>query len=505
MDAFLQQARSLWIRWLALSLPRKMSWALGVGACFTFAGLIYWATQPEYRVLYSGLSAEEAGAITTKLQSRAIPYKLTAGGSTILVPFDQALQVHIDLTSDGTPGSSKLGKGLDLFDQPMIGATPFNQHVNFLRAQQSELARTIMQIDPVVYTRVHIVKPEPSPFIRDQKPTTASVMVKLRPGATLNRTTVAGIVALVAGSVEGLTRDNVRIIDASGRLLSDQRDPDSGMIGSVMEQRKEVEQYLASEAEKMLAHVMGPGRAIVRVTVDMNTKHFREKKEIINAEGRVTKTEKTTVNKTNSNAAGKSGPVGSTSNLGRGGPASSGGGGVNSTQETQQSDYDYPRTFQEIDNKHGSIERLTVAAFVDPSTMNGDQPMTVAEVTEIIKKAVGFKADRDEIQVNSVKMPTLAPVEFPVEDNITAQRWQTVLSIVRYVSMGMVALCAFPIIWALFRRRIAPPTPATAPSAAPQVDKMKRLSEALERNPEGLAKVLTQWIERSETADRKAA
>src|SRR5581483_6329208 len=125
------------------------------------------------------------GAITSKLQAKSINFKLASSGTTILVPADQAMQVHLDLTNDGTPGSSKLGKGFDLFDQPMLSATPFNQHVNFVRAQQTELARTIMQIDPIVFARVHIVRPEPSPFIREQKQTTASVMVKLRPGATL--------------------------------------------------------------------------------------------------------------------------------------------------------------------------------------------------------------------------------------------------------------------------------------------------------------------------------
>ena len=104
-------------------------------------------------------------------KAKAVPFKLAAGGTTILVPADQAMQVHLDLTAEGVAGSAKIGKGFDLFDQPMIGATPFNQHVNFLRAQQSSWRETIMQIDPIVFARVHIVRPEPSPFLREKNPT----------------------------------------------------------------------------------------------------------------------------------------------------------------------------------------------------------------------------------------------------------------------------------------------------------------------------------------------
>src|SRR5262249_42757446 len=148
--------------------------------------------------------------------------------------------------------------------------TPFTEHVNYLRALQAELARTIMQIDPVTAARVHIVRPDPSPFIREQKPTTASVMLRLRPGSTLSRNIAAGIVSLVSRSVEGLTPDNVTLVDANGRLLSDPHAAEGGSMGPQMEYRRELETYLATKAEGMLAQVLGAGRAVVRVTADIN-------------------------------------------------------------------------------------------------------------------------------------------------------------------------------------------------------------------------------------------
>jgi flagellar M-ring protein FliF len=373
----------------------------------------------------------------------------------------------------------------------MIGATPFTQSVNFQRAQQAELAKTIMQIEPIAFARVHIVRPDPSPFVREQKPTTAGVMLKLRPGATLNRNTVDGIAALIAGSVEGLTKDNVKITDSTGRLLSKHADPDSGGLGSFVDQKRDVEQYLAGEAERMLTSVLGAGRAVVVVRVDLDNKSVRERKETFNVEGRVQKSEKTTVSKVSGSSASKGGPAGSASNLGKSGGSNV---GTISSQETNAAEYDYPRIVQEWQHKHGSIDRLTVAAFVDIEGSNTSMPL--GEVKEMIKKAVGFKTDRDEIQVTQVKMPT-GPGEGMDEEWASHQRMQTILSVVRNVSIGMVALCVVPIGWVLLRRRRT--------TAQPEPAKLQRISQELDRDPEALAKILTLWIDRSETPQKKAA
>ncbi len=492
----MKQLGDLLNRWQAMGRGRKILWLLVGGSCLSLALFVWWVSQPEYRVLYSDLSAEESGAITSKLQSKGVSYKLAAGGSTILVAADQVMQVHVDLTSEGTPGSSKIGKGLDLFDQSSFGSTSFNQHVNFLRAQQSELARTIMQIDPIVFARVHIVMPEKSPFLREQKATTASVLVKLRPGANLNHSVVDGIAALVAGSIEGMTRENVRIIDSSGRLLSDRGDPETGMMGSVIDQRKEIEQYLAGEAERMLEHVLGEGKAIVRVTAELNPKLMREKREMIIAEGRVAKTEKTTLKKSTGDAPGK-GVAGAGSNTGRAGSSAG-----SKTEETQQSDYEYPRTFQEWQQKQASIDRLTIAAFVDLGA--DEKTISMEDIGKTIKQAVGFKPDRDDIQITQVKMPTATNDAFEKEW-AAYQQWQMILAVIRHASIGMIALCAVPLVWVLLRRRAAAAPPAVEPSGeAPDILKFRTVSAEFDHNPEALARVLSRWLERAE-ADQKAA
>ena len=497
-----RQLGELWNRWQSMGRGRKILWLVVGGSCLALATFIWWVSQPEYRVLYSGLSAEESGAITGKLTGKGVAYKLAAGGSTILVAADQVMQVHVDLTTEGTPGSSKIGKGLDLFDQSSFGSTSFNQHVNFLRAQQAELARTIMQIDPIVFARVHIVFPEKSPFIREQKPTTASVLVKLRPGATLNHSIVAGVASLVAGSVEGLSMESVRIIDSSGRLLSDRGDSETGMMGSIIEQ-KEIEQYLAGEAEHMLESVLGAGKAIVRVTVEFNPKQLHEKKEMIIADGRVAKTEKTTSKKTPGESTGRGGAAGAGSNLGKPMGGSAGSNGAK-TEETQQSDYEYPRTFQEWQQKHPSIDRMTIAAFVDLGGLD-EKTISMKDIEETIKKAVGFKTERDGIQITQVKMPTKTNDQFEKEW-ASYQQMQTILAVIRNASIGLMALCAVPLVWVLLRRRAAGAQTTAEPSSEPPATlKLRTLSAELERNPEALANILSRWLERAESAEQKAA
>src|SRR5579884_2125 len=204
--------------WRGMSLWRRIGLTTLTAACIAaIIGVGIWASQPDYRVLYSGLSAEDAGAITAKLQTQGVAFRLSAGGTTIQVPAEQVQQLRLDLAVEGLPSHS--GKGFEIFDDAPLGMTPFMQQVNYSRALQAELSRTIMQLDPVAQARVHIVRPDPTPFIRDQKPTTASVMLKLKPGATLSHAMANGIVALVARSVEGLTPDNITLVDTNGHVL----------------------------------------------------------------------------------------------------------------------------------------------------------------------------------------------------------------------------------------------------------------------------------------------
>src|SRR5262245_57912820 len=222
MQRLLRQQQDIW---KGMSTARRVVVA-GVGLLFlaVLAGVSYYAQQADYRALFSGLPVEEVGALTAKLDSRGITYRLAAGGPTILVPADQVQQARVSLAAEGLP--SRGGKGFELFDESPLGMTPFVQNLNYSRALQAELARSIMQIEPVSFAKVLIVRPEQSPFLREQKPATASVVLQLKPGTALTRGVAASITALVSRSVEGLSPENVALVDSKGRTLSEQRGPD---------------------------------------------------------------------------------------------------------------------------------------------------------------------------------------------------------------------------------------------------------------------------------------
>jgi len=491
------QLRENFLRiWQGLSVARRITLA-ALAAVFLLAviALVYWAMQPEYRVLYSGLTLEDSGAITARLQAQNIPYRLENQGTTILVPVNHHQQALVDLARAGLPAHG--GKSFDdLFDNSTpFGLTPFLQQINYTRALQTELARTIMQLEPVAYARVHISRPEPSPFIRERKPVTASVMLRLKPGRTLPRSTAAAITALVSRSVEGLSPENVTLVDHNGRLLSEPVG-EAGLAGGLLERKREYEAYLASEAERMLAAVLGPGKAIVRVTVEFNTQSMTEKTETYNLDQKPIRRSETVNEKSSGSSGVARGVVGTSSNLGR---AGAGAGQTSAEQrETETTEY-YPPPKTEITRVQaaGQIERLTVAVMVDLSGQSsGKPPIQLADVQEIVKQAVGFKAGRDEIKVSEARLQPAETIP-PDTDLAEAQKWERYLALAKQLALPLAGLAGLAFAWMLLRslRTAAPAAPTQTPA----------LSELAQKNPELLARVIARWLESSPSSPAASA
>jgi len=515
MNSFGNFGQQLKQVWEGMSPKRRafMATVFVVGISVVL-GVGYFASRTDYQVLFSGLAPEDAAAVTGKLQSKSIPYRLDAGGTTILIPADKVSLARIELAAEGMP--SKGGKGLEIFDEPSLGATPFTQQVNYIRAIQSELARTIMQVEPITFARVHIVRPESTPFIRERKPATASIVLRFRPGTTLSRTVAQGIAALVSRSVEGLARENVTIVDTNGRTLSDEVDPDTGPVTSHLEHRQKLENHLSTRAEMMLAKVVGPGRAIVRVSAEVNFQRIREKKETYDADSKVPKKETILSTKSTGGpgnkggggggAAGTGGNVGKEKNLG--------GGGSSSSEEKVETEFGYSKTIKELEDNNGSIERLTVATLIDLSSVEAGG-MDIKQAEEIVKQAVGFKVGRDEIKISNVPLKTIIDEPIPEPENTSEQTWQNVLTLVRYVSLGLAALAALSIGFMVYKsrqNRIAAEA-AKADEAAKAAealrlaeanDPLRSLSLAAEQNPDVLVAILDRWLQTPE-APRQAA
>ncbi|MGQ9581637.1 MAG: flagellar basal-body MS-ring/collar protein FliF, partial [Armatimonadota bacterium] len=259
--------------WKELSPAQRLVVAAFASLAFTSVVLIGMAlSRPRMAVLFSGLTSEDAGAIAQKLAEQKIPYRLSADGTTIEVPANKVYDVRLQLATQGLPQGGTVG--FELFDKSNFGMTEFAERLNYQRALQGELQRTIKQLAPVVDARVHIVMPEEKLYTSEQNPVTASVVLRLRRDRPLSDGQVGGIVHLVSSAVEGLKPSNITVIDTEGNVLSEAVTL-AGSGGQLLTaaQTKLKRQYeieLAANLQGMLARIVGPDKAVVRVSAELN-------------------------------------------------------------------------------------------------------------------------------------------------------------------------------------------------------------------------------------------
>ena len=224
---------------------RRRNLLIGAGLILSllfFGSLIYWNSKPEFQVLFSNLSQEDAGEMVNKLKEKKIPFQLSSNGSSILVPREQVYDVRLTLAAEGLPKGG--GVGFEVFDRTNLGATDFVQKLNYQRALQGELSRTIRQIKEVEQARVHVVTPKESLFLDEQKKPSASVLLKTRSGMKLEASQVEGIVHLLASAVEGLDSGNITVVDTSGKILYKRSEPTSfgQMTTTQLEYQRNIEE-----------------------------------------------------------------------------------------------------------------------------------------------------------------------------------------------------------------------------------------------------------------------
>lgn len=309
---------------------------------------------------------------------------------------------------------------------------------------------------------------------------------------------------MVARAVDGLRPEFVSLTDTTGRVLSDAKpgDPD-GEVAGALEQRRELENHLARKAEDMLARVLGPGRAIVRISADVTTQRIKERKETYSPEDRAVASERTLVSKSSA-PSGARGGAGANSNIvrtGGGGNSSSSNSGGNGTtqEETAQTEYLVSKSVRELEDRMGGVQRLTIAAMIDLSSVgeaaNGRPALTKDEVQDIIKQAVGFRMGRDEIKVSDVALTGSIPLKDVEDDAAQIQKIALYVNIARNGAMDVGFLTAMATMWLLLRRRPAP-IAATGGivSAYTQKRELDRFVDLAERDPERLASLLESLI-----------
>lgn len=455
--------------WDKLSLARKVLLiGVAVASIVVFAFLISWVREPEYGVLFSNLEAQDASKIIERLKERKIEYKLEDNGRTVLVPRQNVYELRLQFAGEGLPNSSIVG--YEIFDKNNIGVSDFVQKINYKRALEGELARTILQIEGVEAVRVHIVMPEKTLFKEDQKEPTASVILKLKQGTRITRENVQSIAYLVANSVEGLDPKNVTILDSRGRLLSDdsESDPLAKVSGKQYELKRSVEQYLADKVQSLLDGVLGQGNSIVRVDVELNFTQVEKTIEEYDPDKTVVRSEQTTQERSSS--------------------VDSSFASTNSQRTNTITNYEVNRTLQRIVESVGNIKRLSVAVLVNGtykvSEVDGVKKVEyiprdeeqIQKLTEIVKNAVGFNPDRnDQISVVSIPFePAGEGVEF-VRREDKRENWR---DLVEKIVIGFAILGSIVVIFSLLGRlKVKREIPTVEVKEFPQVQPQPTLKE----------------------------
>ena len=369
---------------------RAMTLAVGVLAVGLIYGVSKWATAPEWVPVLNGLSIETVGTVTDKLDQAGIKYKLERGGTDVSVAATDLARARVTIARDGLPTSGR--PGLELFDQPSWSMTDFTQRINYRRALEGELERTIGKMRGVEGAQVHLAMHETSSFRSGNTPIEASVVLKVA-NQTPPREVVEGIQHLIASSVDGLESERVTIVDDTGRLLSSPNDPTSaaGLSSRQMGVQREVEGYLETRAEDLVGQIVGRGNARVQVAAMVNFDRVERTTQTMDPDKQVAQQEQKA-----EIVPGAQGGAGSTN---------------------QATTYENSKSVETFSNAIGSLRRLSVAVLVNEKNTGTDDkpvlaPRTPEELTRIetlVRTAVGFDSARGDV-VSVVSVPFTLPV-----------------------------------------------------------------------------------------------
>ena len=385
------------------------------------AGVWMWSQQPDYRVLFSNYSDRDGGAIVTQLQQMNVPYKFAEGGGAILVPAGQVHDARLRIAAQGLPKGGNVG--FELMENQKLGVSQFLEQVNFQRALEGELARSIQSIAAVESARVHLALPKASVFVRDQQKPTASVMLNLHPGRTLNEQQVSAIVHLVASSVPELPPGNISVVDQNGNLLSDasKSSKTNGLDPTQLKYIQDIQQSIVRRIESIITPIVGPNNVRAEATADVdfsNSEQAAETYKPNSPPGQSSIRSQQSSESHNAGAVGTGGVPGALTNqpaANATAPIVAAPGSTNTatnavtpatpTQKDMTVNYEVDKTVRYVQQPMGGVKRLSVAVVVNykQSTDKAGKvitaPLTEAErtqITDLVKEAMGFNKDRGD-------------------------------------------------------------------------------------------------------------
>lgn len=457
--------------------PKLLLVICGAAALSVIIALMFWAKEPDYRVLFSNISDEEGGAIVAQLSQLNVPYRIDTPGGVIMVPASQVHEVRMKLAQQGLPKGGSVG--FELLDQEKFGVSQFTEQVNYQRALEGELARTIENLGPIQSARVHLATPKPSMFVREQKKPTASVTVNLLQGRTLDDSQVVAITHLISSAVSGLAAESVTIVDQRGNLLTQ-----SGLRGlqtAHLKYTNEIESDYQQRIQRILAPLVGDENIRAQVTAQMD---FTEQEQTLEQYQPNSDPEKMAIRSRQAsfseqgNRRGASGVPGALSNTP---PAPATAPltqplntpaddkkekttGNSASRETAQpynnrsdetTNFEVDRTLTHTKSNAGRIQRLSVAVVINhlPQGEEGKPgPIGEAELARInalVKEAIGYNAARGD-SVNILNSAFNGVVETPVPPFWKQDRFYALLmAIARYLVIAIIA-------WIMWRKLVQP-------------------------------------------------
>lgn len=393
---------------LASFAPRQLAtMAIALALCGTaLYALVHWRKEADFKTLYTGLAPEDSAAVVQKLKQSSTDYRLSDAGDVISVPSAKLAELRLEMAAAGLPKTGRIG--FEIFDKTNLGATEFVEHVNFRRALEGELERSVAALSEVEQARVHITFPKDSVFLESREPAKASVMMKLRPGARLSARNVMAVQHLVASAVEGLVPDAVSVLDMQGNLMSrpTPSSPDEAASDAVLEYRQKVEHDLLQKVSATLDPLLGHDKYRASMSADVDLSSSEQSEETVDpAKSVMLQSQKT---EEIIGGAISGGIPGTASNLPR--PTSRpGSSGTTTQRRTENINWQPSKVTKTTKIPQGTVKRLSVALLLDHtvkwegSGKNAKRIVTppsqqvLSSVKDVVTAAIGLMPERGDV------------------------------------------------------------------------------------------------------------
>ncbi|WP_341887351.1 flagellar basal-body MS-ring/collar protein FliF [Variovorax sp. YR752] len=525
---------------------------IGAAALVTvLAAALLWSRGPDYKVLYTNVSDRDGGAIIASLQQMNVPYKFAEGGGAILIAGDKVAETRLKLAAQGLPKAG--GVGFELMDNQKFGTSQFAEQVNYQRGLEGELARSIESIGTIEAARVHLALPKPSLFVRDQKKPSASVVLTLMRGRSIDEGQVSAIVHMVSSSVPDLDAKNVTVVDQRGNLLSSARGTSQGLDVSQLKYAQEIEQGYVRRIEAILQPLVGASNVRAQVAADIDfsvVEHTDEKYKPNQDPTQAAIRSQQSSESAQQNGAPPGGVPGALSNQPpvnptapitaprppnapnapgtATAPPTPAPAGPSNTRKDVTTNYELDRTIRHVQQAAGGVKRLSVAVVVNhrdtvdaagKASAHALTPAELEQIRNLAKEAMGFSTERGD-SLNVVNSAFARDAEAGPAPELPFWRDRDNLALGKalgpYLLIGLLALFAwFAVVRPLMRRHLAPLPPAqpatpvvadaAAPSAEPEETLQQRESthqkadmdyaqQTADKDPKLVAALIQHWM-----------